>query len=107
MATDLPDFATPIARLQAELERWSAGAQVRPLDDILTDGYSLVLAMEGERLHIHARVETLAVRDPLDAATERELTRLVRREVQISRQEVDLRESLSAARAERRRHAAA
>ena len=100
------DFETSISRLRAEVGRWAAGGQGRPLDDILTDGYSLVLSLEGERLRTQAEVERLAGRDPLDAAGQQELTRLVRHELEVARRETDLRELLSDARA-RRRHIAA
>ena len=101
------DFETVITRLQAEVQRWAAGSSERALDDILTDGYTVVLELEGERLRTQAQVERLAARDPLRSADQRELARLVKHELEVARHETDLRELLSDARARRRRIAAA
>ena len=101
------DFETAFSRLRAEVQRWSVGGAGRPLDDILTDGYSLALALEGERLRTQAEVERLAGRASLDVDGQQELTRLVRHELEVSRRETDVRDLLSDVRARRRRSAAA
>lgn len=97
-----------IERLRAELGACREdAAPADALDDVLTRGYGLVLALEGERRAVRSRVEDLAQREALDGAGEQELTRLVRREMRLAREELELRELLALARSQRRRGAAA